>query len=460
MWHLQDGAWSLASIGATRVTGSAADDVFALSGGRLYHFDGENWEAFVDHLLFDRIWTLQDGSTVAQVLNGDSLYVWTGGEQSVVEFYFGFVESLWGTSPDHMIAVGGGVASRRDGVWDFDSTPLLPGRLKDISGSSRDNLIAVGFNGTAIHFDGTAWTRLDLSTEEDFHSVWAQDPRVAYVAGTGGALFKGTPSDGFEPVFDYQVAGTGPLWVESESSMRLWDEYRSHVLENGVWRLEGTNQPNAFAVGGRSPDDIFALGPNGVRHFDGERWAYLSSPFEYSSGDLHVLPDDQLCIVRPGRLYTYDGGDWQTYTLERFATGVWASSLDDVWIAGFDALVHFDGSEFEVAWEIEPSAVVTVYVWGRGPADVFAIRNGAIAHYNGSEWRSVEQPGLFRTIIGNSRFVVAIGPFESALFDGDRWRTIAPLPGSLRDAVVGLDGHVYALVQNYSSGLMQIFRME
>jgi len=72
--------------------------------------------------------------------------------------------------------------------------------------------------------------------------------------------------------------------------------------------------------------------------------------------------------------------------------GVWGSSAEDVYLANWMGMWHFDGSAWSAIPELEWHATLDVYGFGAG--DVWAVGPaGRILHYNGSSWSSRRYDG-------------------------------------------------------------------
>lgn len=83
-------------------------------------------------------------------------------------------------------------------------------------------------------------------------------------------------------------------------------------------------------------------------------------------------------------------------------SAVWASSPDDVWVAGelranergslAPVLRHWDGAVWtavalaEDGNDVSPGSITSL--WGTGPDDVWAAVGGAIQHFDGESWRA------------------------------------------------------------------------
>jgi hypothetical protein len=102
--------------------------------------------------------------------------------------------------------------------------------------------IAVGIDGTVLHWDGSGWSTRGVPTSETLLSVWGTSPTEVFVTGTTGTLLK---------------------------------------FDGANWRLvpTGTTQ-NLRSVHGTAADDLVLVGSNGeILYDDGDGLAAVLSPF-------------------------------------------------------------------------------------------------------------------------------------------------------------------------------------
>jgi hypothetical protein len=213
----------------------------------------------------------------------------------------------------------------------FDAESL--GWLLNVGGPAPDDLYAVGGSpegdGVMMHFDGSTWSPVTLPGGTPLLNwVHAFGPNDIFSVGNGGTVIR----------YD----GTSWTTIDSGVDRNLW----------GVW--------------GASPDDVWAVGGNGME-------------------------DGQATIIR------FDGSTWSPVTmptLERprvFAWfKVWGTSASDVWIVGQrGAVVHWDGSA--LTEHLVGADQDLISLWGTGPDNVVAIGgrgNGIVAAWDGTSWRS------------------------------------------------------------------------
>jgi hypothetical protein len=60
--------------------------------------------------------------------------------------------------------------------------------LRSIWGASPSNIIAVGDWGTAIHFDGATWRRMEVAMNNSLNGVWGSSPSDVFAVGDNGAI--------------------------------------------------------------------------------------------------------------------------------------------------------------------------------------------------------------------------------------------------------------------------------
>ena len=83
------------------------------------------------------------------------------------------LNGVWGSSPNNVFAVGySGTILHFDGAVWSEMSSGTSNTLKDIWGSSEDDVYAVGANGTILHYDGSNWAPMTSGTYYHFEGVW------------------------------------------------------------------------------------------------------------------------------------------------------------------------------------------------------------------------------------------------------------------------------------------------
>jgi len=129
--------------------------------------------------------------------------------------------------------------------------------------------------------------------------------------------------------------------------------------------------------------------------------------------------------------------------------GVWGSGPNDVWVVGYNMIVHWDG----MAWSISPANVGPLSgVWGSSKSDVWAVGPaGAVFHYDGVAWApsAAATSATLNAVWGSGPDDVWIvgeqnGSGPILHWDGKAWSASATLGAPLR-GVWGSSGLVWAV---------------
>jgi len=133
------------------------DDQHGFDGGAIYKFDGANWTRKLDDpdICFTSVWASGDGNV----------------------FAVGYDES------------GDGYISRSEDSGENWGASSKLGRMekpKYVSGSSKNNVIAVGRNGIAMQFNGDSWSEMDTGTSATINSVLVLSDSQAYATDENG----------------------------------------------------------------------------------------------------------------------------------------------------------------------------------------------------------------------------------------------------------------------------------
>jgi photosystem II stability/assembly factor-like uncharacterized protein len=202
------------------------------------------------------------------------------------------VSGVWGSAPEDVFAVGGGETGavfHFDGkAWSRMELPAGSGLLAWVFGFGRDDVYAVGLHGLVLHYDGHAWTRLETGTDAQLWGVFGHAKNDVWMVG--GDPFAGPPLllhfDGTTFTQVTLPASENP--VHALSLFKVWGiggrtwavGQRGLIVElvDGAWKrqpagsladedfisLWGVDAAHVTAVGGR--------GNARVARFDGSTW--------------------------------------------------------------------------------------------------------------------------------------------------------------------------------------------
>jgi hypothetical protein len=223
-----------------------------------------------------------------------------------------------------------------------------------------------------------------------------------------------------------------------------WNLVEAPLQANGTLR----------AIWGAGLDDVFAVGADTIRRWDGTTWT--SMPLELdksiilegvwgSSGrDVFAVGSCESCDPpRSGVVLHWDGTAWSEMVLDprdstQGFTSVWGSGPTDVYVASAPALLHWDGS----IWTRAPLTMSVRSLWGSGRDDVFAAgvvgseAYGVVSHFDGTRWSesTSRQPyGSYDYVVGTRRddvyAVVTRNSVAGSLivhWDGRGWSPFSP----------------------------------
>lgn len=178
----------------------------------------------------------------------------------------GWLMSTWGDG-QAAFAVGGvitrqseagsGVMYRRDGsTWSEVALPEGTPLLNWVFGFGPDDVWVVGEFGTILRWNGSEWTEFPSLTEQTLWGIWGSGPDDLWAVGGGGQTVSS-----FEPTI---LRFDGTSW-----------------RQQAVPALDPVSAFQLFKVWGRSADDVYVVGMQGVvLHWDGTELRQIPVPSE------------------------------------------------------------------------------------------------------------------------------------------------------------------------------------
>ncbi len=258
--------------------------------------------------------------------------------------------------------------------------------LKDVWGTSSDNVFAVGSNGTILHYNGTSWSEMEVSRTENFQGIWGSSSENIFSVGDDGLILQydgntwtktgGGTSNNLNAVWGssgtdlFVVGENGTILRCEEGSCSKIIGFTTNFSFNGVW---GSSASDVFAVGGNgnifhfngadwsemdagtdeilldvwgtSSDNVFAVGENGtILHYDGESWTKMpvvKKDFQAVEG---ASSKYVLAAGDDGKILRYNGSSWTEMDsrTNRFLQGVWVSPSNDSFAVGSSGTILFN----------------------------------------------------------------------------------------------------------------------
>jgi hypothetical protein len=240
------------------------------------------------------------------------------------------------------------------------TTPEI--NIMDVWGESADNIFAVGFNGSILHYDGTAWSSMESGTKANLEGVWGYIRRnseggitrtdIFAVGGQGSVLrYDGTSWNLQLSVNDPDPAHPNPAPI--------------HGSFHDVWGIPAagddaaTHHPYVVAVGGDgliarydSENNRFVemrrretfVDSQGRPRYSYLRWSHDRLGGVFGTGSLA----DPLFVAvgNNGTIVELSGNTWTKSTSFNppgaFAShlfGIWGRGRSSMYIAGIDGMI-------------------------------------------------------------------------------------------------------------------------
>jgi len=401
--QLQSGSWIKRSSGVSvtlyDIWGTDSDNLFAVGGNTIIHHNGETWHYESAGQQLKGLWGSGRNDIFAV---GDGIWHFDGGiwTEISVDTTIYQLQDIWGTSADNVFVVGHGgwgveqILHYDGNGWQEISDGIFQ-YLFGVWGSSSNSVVAVGWDGTILNYNGSSWTRI-CGDDASFGDIWGSGPNDVFAVGDGIWHYDGQQ---WSMMGSGTTKGLSGIWGSSSTDVFAVGATGTIQHYNGVrWRsMESGTDYQLSAVWGSSSDDVFAVGSSNdtvwegiVLHYDGEQWKnmdvggtayiFLDDVWGSSANDVFVVGTSTW-----GANVTlhYDGNSWHEIDNGTVRWGIWGTSPSDIFFVG-ETIEHYDG----VSWEVMDDPAAELYgVWGVGSTDVFAVGGyGNIVHYDGNGW--------------------------------------------------------------------------
>ncbi len=236
-----------------------------------------------------------------------------------------------------------------------------------------------------------------------------------------------------EPRTSYRV-----IWGTSPTDMWAGDGNRLLIHWDGnAWTSRNaglTSLPSVKAVHGTGPNDVWAVGDDGIFHWNGTNWAVLPGSPQQPISDVWAISPTAVWAVSSSftsaGIYFFNGSSWQTFPYPRTVgafsdsfSSVWAASANDVWASAASGsnthFFRFNGTTWTKV--VVPFATGTGELWGSGPANVYFANQQGLQRFDGSSWAFVPSVNPAQpTITGSIGYEVTAVSGSGA---GDVWAT-------------------------------------
>lgn len=419
------------------------------------HWNGRDWQQtyFPQELGFyvRAIWGSDSRHVWASLYHPGRLLEWNEGtwiDSGLPSNSLDYWGSVWGTKANDVWTVS------QAGVyhWDGDTwTSLTPPSWREVEGApilwgkTTDDVTVLIDERTLFHWDGSSWES-------------AEPPPAFYLGGTGpGDAWFHSPGESFlwrqrEGVWEMYQSPTPymhAVWSHSDNEAWVlsggWPVYSFLHFDGTDWSFAGSVSERLDAIGGSSPDDIWAVGEQGaiIRVSNG-RYEEQRTGSIVDLNDVFGFSERELwAIGAGGTLLRRSETEWQPIQAptQQDLTAIGGISPSDLWVVGArGATLHFDGKN----WSNVPTGTSRDLsaVWASGPADVWAGTRqvpGAptvLLHWDGTAWSNWTGRGLSGSVFGfwgaAPNDVWAVGSFCDYFYPFNPWcvKTLSHFDGS------------------------------
>lgn len=370
--------------------------------------------------------------------------------------------------------------------WRWEN-PLPQGNLlKSVWGPAENDIHAVGYSGSIIHYNGVSWSEVQSPTKQHLNDIWGSDANNIYavgetIGGSSGSI-----------VLHYDGVSWSELSIGSDQTLySVWGMNANDIYAGGwngrmyhydgvQWSLVSTgSNKHIYNIWGNAQDDVFAVGADGtIRHFNGTFWSGMTVPasaltfqlkdvWGTSANNVYVVGGKYENSSYHAIILHYDGVQW-TEVLNN--TGYQLSSLSGVAsdfifatsdgaTGGDPVILQFDGS----SWLEKSNGLVTVPSLSGGmtfsPSNTYLVGTlGTILHWDGATFSHLKQgseKGLLGIWCGNNNESFSVG-YEGTIlhYNGSAWSimdsgitsSFTAVWGSANNNVfaVGIDGQIVA----------------
>jgi len=328
-----------------------------------------------------------------------------------------------------------------DDDWQVQwQNPLPQGNTLNAVASVSDQLmIAVGNNGTIIHWNGSEGQIQKRLTAENLNDIFVVSSSEIYVVGENETFLFYDGID-WQREFPFSPLGINCIWgPDSEHLFAAGDQATFFMRENGIWHpiFKGdSDDPEFYDIWGASKERIFIVG------------GYLSQ----------------------GVVYEWDGSTVSSMSIPDCKTlyCIWGTDENNVFAAGDGRVIlHFDGSQWQVVQQyFDDSSIYAI--WGPDDNNIFAVggdlNGGLLLKKNNDIWEKQEQNFYhwLNAIDGNNDNVMIVGEYGSVAsvqIPETQWNTIVQGQGDLKSIWGRHANDIFAVGDNqfkhYTNGAWQ-----
>jgi len=284
--------------------------------------------------------------------------------------------------------------------------------------------------------------------------IWSADPQTTFAAGTDGVII--VTRDGgltWTRMATGTTANFTGIWGSSATDVFAVGGQGTIVHWDGVsWRRQSAPTDNALLdLTGFGPDQVYAVGVDAALAFDGTSWRMM--PGDLSAAELWSVwgpsPDEMFAVGQNGVALRWDGVQWRRMTTPTpfVLFGLWGTASNDVYAVGIRSTVlHYDGASWTPI--TVPSKADFFAISGTSRHNIMMVGNGgAVVSHNGVSWTLAPQAASvenLRAVWFDRSGTARVAGWSGTVIErgGGGWRNLVTAPILLASAV-GADGATY-----------------
>lgn len=310
---------------------------------------------------------------------------------------------------------------RRLGNGDFEAIDTgVKKNVYGMWGTGKDNLYAVGAQGSLVHWDGGGWTVQANFATGDLHDVYGLDKSHVWAVGWLGAAgyFDGskwtaTPFVGAPINMNGVYAVADPVMGAATGGKAVWAASQQGICQLGAagWaKFNPSPYTNYLGIGGSDKDHIWAVGMYGaIAMWNGAAWKSQTSGTSIALRSVWAANATHVYAVgEKGQILKYDGVTWKPMSspVGTTLTSVRGTSADDVWAVGArGVVVHWNGKVWSKV-EVKQVDKALNAVWVGADGAFFSLGEqelllGPMIYPPLANTPKATVPGQAATLIGN-----------------------------------------------------------
>jgi hypothetical protein len=299
------------------------------------------------------------------------------------------IENIQGSASDDLWAGGNaGTALHWDGhAWSGHSVNGEPYDLSGVLSLGKNDVWAIGPDGF-FHWDGTTWTQ---SLKLNATAISGTGPGNAWAITPGGELMY-LQQSGWAPAGSVGNDSCGSIYAASPTD--VWIGCATMVHYDGTGFTDTGTVPGAFQMSGSGGSEVWAATPTGAWRWNGTSWAQAGLGGSIAIYNISVrAPGDAWAIDQNDVLHHWQGGSWRvTWQGQQDVTRcVFAAPGGDVWVGGTDGLLlRGDGTTMTPV--TDSPATPTAWAFGMtgvAPNHLWVTTNDGVNVWDGATWTTM-----------------------------------------------------------------------